>query len=243
MIEVVAQPVVIEVVSNVGQASRPQRIVAGQALMLEVMDGVAHPLPVHAGMSVLLEQQHRHQPGLPVVAMDNVRPPVVLEQEFQRRLAEKGEAADIILEAVEMTAIEEVVRGMRLNEKALAALDKAKPDRAVDSAVIPRHPQILHADLQAPNLVITHAVILGQDDMDFIATDFQFPAEAINHVRQPADFRHRGAFGSNLHNVHKLSPFFIVFRAQLWQFSPPATCDHLNCGCAPSSSAANDRDW
>jgi hypothetical protein len=51
---------------------RPQHVFAGQALMLEVVDGVADPLPVHAGVGVLLEQQHRHQPGLPVVAMDDI---------------------------------------------------------------------------------------------------------------------------------------------------------------------------
>ena len=52
------------------------------------MDGVADPLPVHPGVGVLLEQQHRHQPGLPVVAVDNVWAAIVFEQEFQRGLAE-----------------------------------------------------------------------------------------------------------------------------------------------------------
>ena len=40
---------------------------------------------------VNLEQQDRHEPGLPVVAVDHVGALVGLEHELQRRLAEKGE--------------------------------------------------------------------------------------------------------------------------------------------------------
>lgn len=41
VIEIVAQAVVIEIVRDIGQAGRPQRVFAGHALMLKVVDGVA----------------------------------------------------------------------------------------------------------------------------------------------------------------------------------------------------------
>ena len=46
VIEVVPQAVEIEILRDVGQAGGPQHVFAGQPLMLEVVNGVADPLPM-----------------------------------------------------------------------------------------------------------------------------------------------------------------------------------------------------
>jgi hypothetical protein len=98
---------------------------------------------------------------------------------------------------------------MRLDEETLAAVHEAEPDRAMDGAVVPRDPQVLHGDLQAPDVVVAHAVVLRQDDLDLIAADLQLPAQTEHHVRQPANFSHGCAFSSNLNDIHKLPSFVI----------------------------------
>jgi len=180
--------------------------------MFEVVDGVADSLPVHSSVGVLLVEQHRHQPGLPVVAVDDIRAAIVLEQEFQRRLAEERKPADIVRKPVIMAAVEEIVRRMRLDEKTFAAVHEAEPDRTMNGVVVPRtmngvvvprHPKVLHGNLQAPDVVVAHAVILRQDNLHFIAADLQFPAQTEHHIPQPADLGDGRAFRSNLHDIHK----------------------------------------
>ena len=41
VIKVVTQPIKVEILGDIGQSGGPQRVFASQALMLEVMDGVA----------------------------------------------------------------------------------------------------------------------------------------------------------------------------------------------------------
>jgi len=156
------------------------------------------------------------------MTMDDVGAAIILEQKLQRRLAEKREPAHIVREAIKMAAIEEIVLGMGLDEEAFAAVNEAEPHRAMNSAVVPGHPQIFHADLQSPDLVVAHAIVFRQDDVNLVAADFQLPAQAEDHIAQSANFRYGGAFGGNLYDVHKPLSFF-VFRARAWRFRLPSS--------------------
>ena len=71
---------------------------------------------------------------LPVVAVDDVRALAGLQQELERRLAEEREALRIIIRPVDVAAVKEVVRRVRLDEEALAALDKTEEHPAMDRA-------------------------------------------------------------------------------------------------------------
>ena len=202
VVEIVEKPVVVEVVLGPAQPGRPEDGLAGDALVLEVVDRIDHALPVHAEAGIDLVEKHRDEAGLPVVAVDDVRPLVALEQELHRRLAEEGKAQRIVLKAVEGTAEKEVVLTVRLDEVALAALHEAEPDRARHARTMPGHPQVLPNLVESPDFVIPHAVVLGQDDLDRMASNLEFAAEAENHVGKSPDLGHRSQLRRNHHDVH-----------------------------------------
>ena len=125
MIETVAQAVVVKIVFGPAQSRGRQKFRTNLALMTEIVDGETNPLIVHPVVLVHLEQQYRHQPRLPVVAMDHVGALVRLEHELQRRLAEKREAHRIVRVPVSRRAVEEIVARVRLDEEASAPVDEA----------------------------------------------------------------------------------------------------------------------
>ena len=144
--------------------------------MVQVMQRVTHPRVGHAQVLVHLIEQHRHQASLPVVAVNDVRVLVALEHELQRGPAEEREPQVVIHLPVEHATVEEVLFGMRIDEEALAAMNKAEIDTAMDRAVIPRHPQVFHRKLEVENLVIPQTIVLGQDDLHRVPPNLQFPA-------------------------------------------------------------------
>ena len=201
-VEVVLQPGgVVEVVRS-AQPGGPQHVLAGHALVAEVVDGVAHPRVGHPGVLVHLVEQHRHQPGLPVVAMDDVGSPAGLVHELQGGLAEEGEPGGVVGVAVEVPAVEEVVRRVRVDEVAAPAVHEPEPHRGVHRPAVPGHPQIGVGDAQVEDLVVAQAVVLGQDDLDRMAAPFQLPAQPEHHLRQPAGLGDRGTFGGHHHHIH-----------------------------------------
>ena len=151
-IVVVAQPVVVHEILRPVQARGAQHMLAGHALMLEVVQGEAHPRMPHAEVLIHLVKQHRHQRRLPVVAMDDIRVLVGLEHELQRRAAKKGESQHVVVLPVKTPAVEKIVLGMRFDEKALAPVHEAETDAAVDRAAVPRHPQILRRISSDPKI-------------------------------------------------------------------------------------------
>jgi hypothetical protein len=186
----------------VWQTGSMQDKVSRHTLVFEIMDGVANALIGHAVMLVYFIQQYRNQSSLPIVAVNNIWPTIVLEQELHRRLAEKCKPLDIIIEAVIPPALEEMVAGVRLYEKTLSTMDEAKPHIARDSSAIPRYPQVAIGDLQTPNMVVAHTVILGKDDMHIVATYLQLPGEPENDISQSPNLGNGSALGRNHYDVH-----------------------------------------
>jgi hypothetical protein len=148
----------------------------GDALVLEVMQRVANPRMSHSRVLIHLVKQHRHQTDLPIVAVNDVRVLVALEHELQRGPAEECEPLVVIHLPVKRAAIEEVVMGMRLNEEALAAMHEAEIDTAMHGVFVPRNPQVFEREPQVEDLVMPQAIVFGQDDLDRIPANLQFPA-------------------------------------------------------------------
>ncbi len=184
----------MEVVVRAVQARRRQNLRAGDALVLEVVDRVADPLPVHAIPVIDFVQENRNQAGLPVVAMDDVRPLVGLQHELHGRFAEERKAHHIIVLAVETPASIKSLIGVRINEETLPAMNKAEPDAAGNRTAEPRNPELFPYFVKPPDFVIPHAVILGENDFDGIAADLQLAAETENDISQPSDLRDGGHF-------------------------------------------------
>src|SRR5262249_60835447 len=118
---VVAKPVLIEEVTGAPQLRSPERLDSADALVAEVVDRVTDPLE-RQYLAVLLVQQHGHQPGLPVVAVDDIWALAGLEQEFQRGLREQGEPLGIVVIPVQAGAPPEVLPCGRLGTRTLPPL-------------------------------------------------------------------------------------------------------------------------
>jgi len=104
------------------------------------MHSEADPLRAHPQRLVDLEQQHRHQRRLPVVAVDDLRALAGLEHELQRRLAEERKPVDIVGRPVQLAAAKERIAAVRLDEEALAASTNPNNTLQWTSAAVPRHP-------------------------------------------------------------------------------------------------------
>ena len=166
--------------------------------MLEVVDGQADPRMGEAELLIDLVQEDRQQGRLPVVAVDDVRVLAGLPQEFDRGPGKEGEALHIVVEAVDAAAVEEVVMGVRLDEEALAPMHEAEEDGAVDGPLEPGHPEVAIDLVQFVDLIVAQVGVFGQDDLDMVAADGVFAADAEDHVCQAADLGHRGHLGGDV---------------------------------------------
>lgn len=106
---IVLKTIRMEVVFGPPQPGGPQHLGANQTLVAEIVDGEAYPLVLHAVVFVNFEKEHRDQHGLPVVAVDHLRPLVRFEQVLQRRLAEEGVTQGVVGVTLGARPVEEVV--------------------------------------------------------------------------------------------------------------------------------------
>ena len=96
MIEVIAEPVVIDEVRRAGKARRPQDLLTADTLVREIVDGIADTLIAHADVLVDLVEQHRHGRRLPVVTVDHLGPFAGLPHELQGRLRQEREPGHVV---------------------------------------------------------------------------------------------------------------------------------------------------
>src|SRR5436190_3602411 len=116
--------------------------------------------------------------------MNNVGMFAALEHEFQCRAREKGKALVVVSLPVKHSAMEKIVVRMRLDKEAFASVNEAEINAAMDGVIVPGNPKVLVSDLQVEDLIVPHAIVLGQDDLDRVAPDLQFPAQAEHDVAQ-----------------------------------------------------------
>jgi hypothetical protein len=56
--------------------------------------------------------------------------------------------------------------------------------------------------MQAPNVVVAHVVVFGQNQLHTISLGRHLTTQAIHHVSKPARLNDWGTFRGNLHDVH-----------------------------------------
>jgi hypothetical protein len=144
--------------------------IPGHTLMHDIVEGETYSGVGHAQVFVHVKKKHRHQPGLPVMAVDDIRVLVGLEHKLQRRPAKECETLRVVRMPIEDASIEEILMGMGFDEKAFQSMDKAKIDVTVKILIVVGDPKIAISFLQAPDVVVTHAVIFRQNDFDGIAS-------------------------------------------------------------------------
>jgi hypothetical protein len=129
--------------------------------MPDVVQRVTHPGVCHPQTLIHFIEEHRDQGGLPVVAVDDVRMLVCLEQELQRRPTEKSESFSVIGLAVKDAAVEKIGRRTRIDEEALQAVHETEIN-------ITRHPMgnkepTGRCSICEPrDAIIAQAIVFGQ---------------------------------------------------------------------------------
>jgi len=172
------------------------------ALVAHVVQGEANPRVRHAQTLVHLVEEHGHQSGLPIMAVDDLELPVGFEQELHRRPGKEGKALPVVALAVAHAADEEIVVRMGINEEAFQALHPPTINGTRNPQVVIGHPQVAIDLVHSLDSVIAHAIVFGQDNLDGMAAHRKLPGQALNDVSQTAHFGRRSALGCDHHNEH-----------------------------------------
>src|SRR5206468_12751005 len=188
------------------QSYLPQDMLSRDPLMPEVVEGVADPRVRHPNVFVHFIQEDGNQTGLPVVTMNDLRVFIRLEYEFQCCAAEEGKTRHIVVMSVKQSAVEEIVLRMRVYEEAFQVADPSKINVAVDLPVEIGNQQVRVALRESRDPVVTHAVILGKDDLDGVSPDRHFLGQALDHIPKTSDFGNRGALRRYHHDEHEAGP-------------------------------------
>ena len=181
-----------------------QNVGAVLALVGNVVDGEHRLDAVELiQMAVVQVQVHGHQSSLPVVAVDDVRGEVDVEQGLQHGTGEEGETLAVIVKAVEAAALEvilvvEEVVGHTIDlslEQAAVLAAPAHGDRVVGNVF-----QLI-AELQV--------AIQRHDDAGVHAVLDQRFGQGAGHIGQTAGFCKGGCFRSSIQDLHKIRSFLI----------------------------------
>jgi hypothetical protein len=93
---------------------------------------------------------------------------------------------------------------MRFDKKAFSSVDETEKDRAMHPSLIKRDPQVVIGHFQPVDLIIPHAVVFRQNDLDIVSPDIEFVAETVNNICEAPHFGGRGTFRSDHDYVHML---------------------------------------
>src|SRR5262245_42398558 len=96
---------------------------------------------------------------------------------------------------------------MRIDEKTFQPFHEPEVNVAMNPLVMVRDPKIAVGFGEAPDAVVTHAIILGQNDFDRITTNTKFTGEALDNIAEAADFRRGSALGRDHYDKHGAEEF------------------------------------
>ena len=181
-----------------------QHLVAVAALILDVVDG-EHALGIaQLGDAVLvLQQVDGYQSGLPVVAVDDVGPPVQLSRRLDDGPGEIGEPLAVVEVAVHLPALEVVLVVYKpVGDPVPLQLE----DAAVHLPPGQRDVEILQeGHLAAP--LPADALVQGENDLDLMAGLGQSFGQGAGHIGQAAGFDEGHRFRGGKQDFHSKTPF------------------------------------
>ena len=201
----VAQPVRGHEAPRV-QAELMQDVFPDPALMPQVVQGVADPGPVQAQGLVGLVEEDRNEPGVPVMAVDDVRVAPGLVEKLQQGPGIRGEAVRVVRLAMNDPPVKKVLGRLGVDKPAVDVIHLAPVKVAGKPLIVKGHPEIGVGLLQPDDRLQPQAVVLGQDDLDPMPRPRQFPSQAVDEIPQAAGLGHGGAFGAGHDDIHKQRP-------------------------------------
>jgi hypothetical protein len=130
--------------------------------------------------------------------------PVRFEHKLKGCPAEKSKPLRIIFMPVKNASVKEVPVRMGFNKKTFSSVHETEKDRAVHTSLIKRDPEVVIDHLKSVYLVIPHAVVFRQDDLDIVSPYLEFVAQTVNNVCEAPYFGSRGALRRDHNNIHLL---------------------------------------
>lgn len=127
------------------------------------------------------------------MTMDDIGVLVRFEHELKSGPREKSEPFGIVPVTIVYAALKEPSIGVRIYEKTFPAMNEAEKNGAMHPPVVKRHPQVAIRFLEAVNLVVSHAVVFWEYDLDGVASDFEFVREPVYYIPEASDLCHRSA--------------------------------------------------
>ncbi len=201
MTMIIGQSIVCHHVGRI-QSNLSQNVFSVNALVADIVQCKANTRVTHAEVLINLVEEHRHQGSLPIMTVNDVRVLSRFEHEFERGAGEESEPLDIVMVAVKNAAIEEIVMRMGIDEETFESLHEAEINVAMNPLVMVRNRKITVGFGEAPDAIVTHAIVFRQDDLDRIAANAEFAGKTLNDIGQPADFCRRSALGCDHYDEH-----------------------------------------
>src|SRR5512140_312177 len=100
MVEIVLEPVLVQIVLRSVEACRMEHRPAGDPLVLEVMECIADPGVSHPEFRVNFVEKDRDYTGLPIMAVYHIGMLAGLKHEFERCPRKKSKALRIVVLAI-----------------------------------------------------------------------------------------------------------------------------------------------
>jgi hypothetical protein len=104
------------------------------------------------------------------------------------------------------TAVKKIIMRMGFDKETPSPMYEAEEDRAVYPLIMKRDPEVMKCLLKPVNMVISHAVILGEYDLDGIPPDLKLTAESEDHISKTTNFGHRSTLCCNHDDKHVVIP-------------------------------------
>jgi hypothetical protein len=104
-----------------------------------------------------------------------------------------------------MASLEELVLRVGLDEEALTSFDEPKPHCAVDSAAIPRHPQVLVGDGKPVDPVVSQRVVLREHDLHGVPAKLELATEPEHDISEASCVRNGSTLAGHHHDKHRPS--------------------------------------
>ena len=148
-------------------------------------------------MAVVQVEINRGQRGLPVVAVDDVRLEIGVEQHLQNRAGEEGEALAVIVEAVEAAALEVI---LIINEVVDHAVALGLEQAAVLAAPAHRHAEVGDIGQRILEFQIT---VQRHNHAGINAIADQRLGQSARNIGQTAGLGKRGSLAGCIQDFHK----------------------------------------
>ncbi len=95
---------------------------------------------------------------------------------------------------------------MGVYEEAFSAVDKTEEHGTIHLVIIKGDPEIVIDFPETVDVVVAHAVVLGEDDLDRVSPYLDLMGQSVYHIRKSAHLCNRCTLGCDGYDEHMVAP-------------------------------------